>query len=169
MSIEVRTYCTKIILPALVSRSAFQLGSRSAIFSIIGCACALVSLYGERGTPRYLPGNSETWHGKDSCRTDLSSSLHCMGRTLLFWRFVVSPDALPKSCRISKVISMSLAEGHKKKTTSSAYNEILCCKALLAKGCNNCSSAAFFTKWHNTSMTIIKSIGDNGSSCLRPR
>jgi len=52
--------------------------------------------------------------------------LAIMGRTLLFWRFVVNPEALRKSCRISRVISISLAEGLKKSTTSSAYKEILC-------------------------------------------
>ena len=169
MSIEVSTYCTKIILPALVSKSAFQLGSLSAIFSTMGCACALVILWGERGTPRYLHGNSEIWHGRDSCKNELSSSVHCMGRTLLFWRLVVSPEALPKSCRISRVIAISLAEGLKKSTTSSAYKEILCCNALLASGCNICSSAAFLIKWQSTSMTRMKSMGDNGSPCLRPR
>ena len=56
MSIEVSTNCTKIILPALVSRSTFQLGSLSANLSIMGCACALVILWGERGLPSTYKG-----------------------------------------------------------------------------------------------------------------
>jgi len=47
------------------------------------------------------------------------------GKDTAFWRFVVSPEAVPNSCNISKVISISLAEGLKKSTTSSAYKEIL--------------------------------------------
>jgi hypothetical protein len=62
------TNWTKILLAAFVSRSTFQPGSLSAIFSIIGWTWVLVSLYGERGTPRYVQGNSDIWQGRWVCK-----------------------------------------------------------------------------------------------------
>ena len=114
------TNWTKMHLPALVRRSAFQPGSLSAILSTIGWTWALVSLWGERGTPRYLQGNFEIWQGRWFCNRTLSSFEHWMGWTLLFCTFVLSPDASPKSCKMSRVILMSLADGCKNITTSSA-------------------------------------------------
>jgi len=92
-----------------------------------------------------------------------------MGKTLLFCTFVVNPEASPKSWRISKVIPMSLAEGRKQITTSSAYREMRCCKACLASDCNKTSSDAFLHIKHMTSMINMKSIGDSGSPWRSPR
>uniref|UniRef100_A0A0A9B7Y4 Uncharacterized protein n=1 Tax=Arundo donax TaxID=35708 RepID=A0A0A9B7Y4_ARUDO len=75
----------------------------------------------------------------------VSSSEHWMGNPLLFCTFVFNPEASPKSWRISNVIPISLAEGHRNITTSSAYKDMRCCKARLASGCNNPSSDAFLT------------------------
>lgn len=44
----------------------------------------------------------------------------------------------------------------------------LCCNALHESGCKSPSIAALVTIWLRTSMTKIKSIGDNGSPCLNP-
>ena len=113
------TNWTKIHLPALVRRSTFQPESLSAILSTIGWTWALVSLWGDRGTARYLQGKSEIWQGRWFCNITLSSSENWMGWTLLFCTFVLSPDASPKSCKMSRVILMSLADGCKNITTSS--------------------------------------------------
>ena len=103
-NMEVSTNWTKIFLPAFVSKSAFQPGSRSATRSMIGWTCCFVSFRKESGTPRYLQGKSDSWQGRCSCIVILSSSEHWMGKPLLFCTFVLNPKASPKSWRISSTI-----------------------------------------------------------------
>ena len=118
---EVKTYWTRTLVPDFVSRSAFQPGNLAAILSIMGWAWALVSLWGERGTPRYLHEKSDVWQGSCVCNKSLCSSEQCMGTTVLFCTFVLRPEASPNRCRMSKMALISLADGWRKMTTSSAY------------------------------------------------
>lgn len=66
-----------------------------------------------------------------------------------------------------KTIWISLSLGCRNNTTSSAYNEILCCKGLWDNDSSSPSSA-LATRCPSTSITNIKSIGDRGSPCLSP-
>ena len=168
-SIAESTNCTWTFLPALVMRSAFHPGNWSAILSIKGWIYPLVSFLRERGKPKYLQGNSDTAQGNIFWIVFNSISPHLMGKTLLFWRFVLSPEASPKRLRISITRLMSSASGLINNTTSSTYREILCCRARLVRGCRNPSLAALETKCPSTSITKINSIGDRGSPWRKPR
>ena len=64
---------------------------------------------------------------------------------------------------------MSFISGRRNKTTSSAYNDILCWRDLEESGYNKPSLTANDTIWPSTSITKMKSIGESGSPCRNPR
>ena len=88
--IEVNNDWTNVAQPALFIKSAFYPGNWSAILSIKGSSCALVSFLIERARP------TTSWisQGKFVC-TARSCSEHWIGETLLFWMLVLSPVAVP--------------------------------------------------------------------------
>lgn len=80
-----------------------------------------------------------------------------------------SLDALPKSCRIALTVVMLLDVGWQNRTTSSAYREIT---GIDHRGCTCCRMpevAACLIKRPKVSITRMKSWGDSGSPCRRPR
>jgi hypothetical protein len=73
-------------------------------------------------------------------------------------------EASPKSRSIPRVKEISVAAGHRKRATSSAYSQILI--GHRDKGCRRLASESLVTIQFSTSITRMKSIGERESSVL---
>lgn len=167
ISIEVRTCCTSVALPAQIMSSAFHPGNLSAILSIYGCSCPLVSFLMERGRPIYLHGNSWMSQGRWAWTIAMSSAeqRHITFFCILVLRLVEEPN----KCNRSTTIHKSEATGQRNKTTSSAYKKTRWWILRVASGCSSPSLLAFSNKQFRMFITGINSMGNRGSPCLRPR
>jgi hypothetical protein len=74
----------------------------------------------ERGKPRYVTGKSFLVHLKKLATPCAMSSSQRTQVAWLFCMFTFSPDALAKRSRIDAMVSISLTQGLKKRTASSA-------------------------------------------------
>jgi len=92
-----------------------------------------------------------------------------MGITELFIRLVLSPETAPKHCNRALTTDKFTSSGFKKMTISSAYSEIRGQGHCLAMGSSRLPEEATWIRELSTPITKIKSMGERGSLCMRPR
>lgn len=100
---------------------------RSAILSMIGWTYSLINFFSKSGNLSYLQGNSWISQGSRFWMVLRLSSEHQIDITLLFCTLVLSLEGSLEIWRFSCVKLISSSAGLRKRATSSAYSEILCC------------------------------------------
>jgi hypothetical protein len=149
--------------------SSVPRGQLACCFVDQGWKSSLRSLFGDSGRPRYFKGKCACVIGRSGSMESMSILLHLIVMTLVFYRLVCRPVTAPNLRRRSLRFVTSELVGFRKMTASSTYikaqNLAVQPLSLLWRP----RSVAICSSRCSGSMARMKSSGDNGSPCRRPR
>jgi hypothetical protein len=136
---------------------------------IHGWKSTRLSLFMDKGSPRYLRGKEVLKAGRPDRTSERLMLLHWIGTTVDLWKFVFRPVVSPKSSRILASIDTSPFMGVTNMTASSANIDMRRSGERPRSLVSIPNSVATSRSLCRGSIAMTKRRGARGSSCLRPR
>ena len=169
MTCEVSTALTSVRRPAAERFFPLHVLSFAETLSIHGWKSTRLSLFMDKGSPRYLRGKEVLEAGRPDRTSERLMLLHWIGTTVDLWKFVFRPVVSPKSSRILASIDTSPFVGVTNMTASSANIDMRRSGERPWSLVSIPNSVATSRSLCRGSIAMTKRRGDRGSPCLRPR